>query len=129
MVKAYPVLLTETKDGYLVDIPDFNMNTQGRDIPDAIFMARDAIGLIGIDMQDDRKELPEPHSREVKTESNQILTLVDIDFGDYRRRHDNKAVKKNCTIPSWLAAEAENAGINFSKVLQEALLSKLHIES
>lgn len=28
-----------------------------------------------------------------------ICTLVDVDFDDYRKRLENKSVKKNCTIP------------------------------
>ena len=46
----------------MVFIPDFNINTQGKDIPDAIEMARDAIGLMGIDMQDDGEALPKASS-------------------------------------------------------------------
>lgn len=26
-----------------------------------------------------------------------ILTMVDVDFAEYRRKHDNRMVKKNCT--------------------------------
>ncbi|MCK9217987.1 MAG: HicB family protein, partial [Firmicutes bacterium] len=57
-----------------------------------------------------------------------IYTLVDIDFDEYRRKHDNRSVRKNCTIPSWLNEEAIKAEINFSKVLQEALLNQLNIQ-
>ena len=38
---------------------------------------------------------------------------------------DTKAVKKTLTIPSWLNDRAISMGINFSQVLQEALLSKI----
>ena len=44
---------------------------------------------------------------------------------EYRRKTDNKMVKKNCTIPNYLNVEAEKRGINFSRVLQEALQEKL----
>ena len=53
-------------------------------------------------------------------------TLVDIDFSEYRRKHDNRMVKKNCTIPYYLNVEAEKRGLNFSRLLQEALLSKIN---
>ena len=56
-----------------------------------------------------------------------IVSLVDVDFAEYRRKNDLRAVKKNCTIPSWLNFEAERAGVNFSAVLQAALKSELHI--
>ena len=53
--------------------------------------------------------------------------MVDVDFEEYRRKNDMRAVKKNCTIPSWLNFEAERAGINFSAVLQAALKNELNI--
>ena len=51
-----------------------------------------------------------------------ILTLVDVDFSEYRRKIDQKSVRKNVTLPSWLNWEAEQAGLNVSRVLQEALM-------
>lgn len=102
----------------------------GTDISDAIEMARDAIGVVGIDMEDDGETLPEPTAvSEVKTDSAaDIVTLVDVDFGEYRRKNDMRAVKKNCTIPSWLNFEAEKAGVNFSAILTAALKSELKIQ-
>lgn len=121
MKEAYPIIISEESDGYYVSIPDFNIATQGSSIADSISMARDAIGLMGIDMEDDGKDLPKPGSSNITPNKNDILTLVDVDFVEYRKRVDNRSVKKNCTIPYWLNVEAEKAGINFSKVLQEAL--------
>ena len=37
----------------------------------------------------------------------------------------NRAVKKNCTIPYWLNEKAEAMGLNFSKVLQNALIEQV----
>lgn len=56
-----------------------------------------------------------------------FVSLVDIDFAEYRRRADNKTVRWNVTIPSWLNQEAEKAHINVSRVLQEALMAKLNV--
>lgn len=121
MKEAYPIIISEESDGYYVSIPDFNIATQGSSIADSISMARDAIGLMGIDMEDDGKDLPKPGSSNITPNKNDIVTLVDVDFIEYRKRVDNRSVKKNCTIPYWLNVEAEKAGIIFSKVLQEAL--------
>ena len=121
MKQAYPVILTPDETGFTAFIPDFNINTQGDDLCEAIEMARDAIGLMGIDMEDDKKVLPEPCKLEsVKREPCDIVTLVDVDFAEYRRKNERRTVKKNCTLPSWLCYEAEQANINFSQVLQEA---------
>ena len=56
------------------------------------------------------------------------IVPVDIDTEDYRKKHETRAVKKNCTIPSWLNDEAEAAGINFSRVLQDALIERLNLK-
>ena len=124
--KSEPVIcLLEGVYGLYVLIPDFETATQGENVADAIMMARDAIGLMGIDMQDEGKELPLPNSKEYETKEGDIVTLVDVDFAEYRKRVDNRAVKKNCTIPYWLSVEAEKVGINYSRILQEALINIL----
>lgn len=125
MKGAYPIFMEKTQEGYYVKIPDFDIGTQGENIPDAMEMARDAIGLMGIDMQDDGKEIPEPYSSNEKPGKDDIVTLVDIDFSEYRKRADNRAVKKNCTIPYWMSVEADKRGVNYSRILQEALSNLL----
>lgn len=131
MKNAYPIVMTQGKEFIVVFVPDFNINTQGKDVPDAIEMARDAIGLMGIDIEDDGEALPQASNIadiQAKAPSGSIVSLVDIDFTVYRRKNDMRAVKKNCTIPSWLNFAAEQAGINFSATLQAALKRELGIE-
>ena len=133
---AYPVFIAEHNKDYLVFVPDFEIYTEGKSMTDAIEMARDAIGLKGIDYEDDGKEIPQASNyneamaiakadTEIFDYSQGIITMVDIDFSGYRKRHNNRMVKKNCTIPYYLNVEAEKEGINFSKLLQEALQKKL----
>lgn len=127
MKGAYPVIIRPTDDGYYVDIPDFNSGTQGESIADSMEMARDAIGLMGIDLEDEKKTIPEPYSRKFETEKGDIVTLVDVDFSEYRKKQDNRAIKKNCTIPYWLSVEADKVGINYSRLLKEAIMRTLQI--
>ncbi len=129
MKGAYPIILKRTDDGYYVEIPDFDIGTQGDSIADAMEMARDAIGLMGIDIQDDGKELPKPYQAEIKAEKDDIVTLVDIDFSEYRKKADNRAVKKNCTIPYWMSVEADKAGLNYSRLLQDAIANILGVSA
>ena len=127
MKEAYPVILSQGKNFIVVYIPDFEINTQGKDIAQAMEMARDAIGIMGIDMEDDGESLPAPTPvSEIRIDFD-IVTLADVDFQEYRRKNDMRAVKKNCTIPSWLNFEAEKAGINFSALLTAALKRELKI--
>lgn len=129
MRKAYRIILTPTEGGYSVFVPDFNCNTQGEDLADAMYMARDVIGIMGITWEDMKKDLPEPGTAEYALEDGQIETYVDVDFKEYRKKQDNKKVKKTLTIPSWLNEAAESENINFSRLLEEALRDKLEIES
>ncbi len=130
MKECYPVTLKRCEDGsgYLVYIPDFGNNTFGETIAEAVEMARDAINLLGVTCQDDGELLPPPSDlNAIECKEGEIKTLVDVDFDAYRRMLDNRSVKKNCTIPSWLNEKAEAANINFSAVLQEALKQRLQI--
>lgn len=125
MVVVYPVYLIPDEEGYVVDIPDMKTHTEGKDLVEAIFMARDAIGQMGIYLEDKGREIPKADTEAYEAEEGAIRTLVDVDLSEYRRKTDNKMVKKNCTIPNYLNVEAEKRGINFSRVLQEALQEKL----
>lgn len=143
MKQVYPTFILNTNDGsehsFLVCVPDMEILTEGDTFADAIEMARDAIGLAGISMEDNKEEIPLPSDQNVAIEkvkqdtedidfSKGILTYVDVDFSEYRRKIDTKAVRKNVTIPSWLNYEAEHAGINISRVLQEALMNVLNVQ-
>ncbi len=130
MKNSYPIILTPDEGGYLVYIPDFEINTEGDTLTEAIEMARDAIGLMGIDMEDDRKSLPTPSEiGSVIHSDDDIVTLVDVDFSEYRRKNDMRSVRRNVTLPSWLDYEAEKSGLNVSAILQKALKTELHIST
>ncbi len=128
MKQAYPIIITKDKDFYVVSIPDFEIGTQGETLAEAMEMARDAIGMSGCYLQDEKKDIPLPSDIEtVLKNKSDIVTLVDVDFDEYRRKHEMRTVRKNVSIPSWLNEEAESANINFSAVLQKALKAELHI--
>lgn len=128
MKKAYPIILEAVSDGYMVEVPDFRINTQGDDIVDAMEMARDAIGIVGIELEDEGRNLPEPSALEsVKRSEEDIVTLVDVDFTEYRRQNDLRTVRRNVSLPSWLDSAAKKANINVSALLANALKQELHI--
>lgn len=125
MRTAYKIILTKDNEGYFVTVPDFGCNTQGKDIADALCMARDVIGLMGITLEDMGKDIPEPDTIDCEVASGDMALYVDVDFIEYRKRNDNKKVKKTLSIPSWLNERAESEHVNFSRVLEEALLEKI----
>jgi len=128
MKHIYPVILTPVDSGYIVAVPDLNIDTQGSDIAHTLDMARDAIGLWGITRQDYGREIPTAKNLKPQCESDEIIALVDIDFDAYRLKHDNRSVRKNLTIPAWLNNLAEKENVNFSQILQQGLKQYLHIE-
>ena len=125
---VYPAIFEKVKDGYFVTIPDLNKNTQGRDMAEAIAMARDLISLLIIDYEDDGEKVPAPNTVKILKPKNAILSYVDVDISAYRKKYGTKIVKKNCTIPAWLNTKAEEMKINFSQALQEALIQKINVE-
>ncbi len=128
MKYAYPIIITPDEGYFVVHIPDFDIGTQGETLAEAMEMARDAIGMCGCFLQDEGRSLPTPSSLpSVSRGVSDTVTLVDVDFTAYRRKHENRTVRKNVTIPSWLNEAAEEAQINFSAVLQNALKQELHI--
>lgn len=92
--KRYPVIFTTMQDAVLVEIPDLEILTEGRDYDDAVRMARDAIGLKGISMEDAGMEVPEasdlqsidPAKGTFAEDGEGVVSLVDIDFTEYRNK-------------------------------------------
>ncbi len=124
---VYPVIFTPDKDGYLAYAPDFDRKTFGTDFVDAIFMARDLICINMLDLEEDGKPIPISGSVAFEVPQGAIVSYVDVDMEEYRKKYGTKVVKKNCTIPAWLNKKAESLHINFSKTLQEALMAKVEM--
>ena len=142
MEVIYPVIFTDTEDTILIEIPDLKIYTESNGVGegttkgtmvDAIRMARDAISLDCITREDEGEEVVKPSALEdidpTKGEfadaGKSFVSLVDVDLSEYRRKTDNRSVRRNVTLPSWLNWEANKAQINVSEVLQEALMTKL----
>jgi len=136
MKAVYPVFFTKAEDVILVEVPDLEIVTEGEDMSDAIEMARDAIELKCVSLEDDGVTIPQPSSLEqldvnegiFAQDGQTVISLVDIDSTEYRRKIDTKTVRRNVALPSWLNYEAEHAGINVSRILQEALKTTLGVK-
>ena len=58
--------------------------------------------------------------------SKTFVSLVGMDIADYVRKNETKIVRKNVSIPSYLNELAKKRNLNFSQILQEALLAELN---
>lgn len=126
---VYPAIFSKYNDDheyYVVEFIDLvGCITEGKNLQEAFYMAQDAMGLY----LDDLVKFPTPtvDFSKIKLESNQFISYVNIDIDEYRKKYNNKAIKKTLTIPCWLNTLAEKNNINFSQLLQEALKNKLEI--
>lgn len=124
----YPALFHKADEGgFWISFPDFpECLTQGEDMTQAYEMAIDALGLAISDRLEAKESLPVPSDLSLFTlEEDSTLVIVEFDMLAYKKRNNSRAVKKTLTIPEWINEEATMLGINFSQVLQEALLQKI----
>lgn len=130
MTYVYPATIQHEEDGHysiwFEDLP--GCTTSGETLPDAIVMARDAMGGWLDCAIANGDEIPSASTAgSIKHEPLREVALIDVDLEAYRRENDQRAVKKTLTIPSWLNTRAERAGLNFSQTLQDALCTALNI--
>jgi len=133
MKGVYTALIKQDGDMFLAYVPDIDSMTEGHSFYEAIEMARDLLGTYSLVEQlpnpmDTVKAIEKTVQRDDKDDfklSDGIVVYVDIDTDEYKRKLNTKAVRRNVSLPAWLNDKAENAGINFSRVLQEALMERL----
>ena len=126
----YPAFFCHYEDGIIgIIFPDLpGCVSQGDCDEEALRMAKEALSLHLWGMEEDADEIPVPTPvKQLKTESDQVVVLIDVFMPSIREKMNNKAVTKTVTIPRWLEVEAKAANINYSRVLQEGLMSRLGV--
>lgn len=123
----YPAVFHKAEEGgYWVTFPDIpECITEGDSMEETYGMAIDALGLALTERMKEKEKLPRASDVETINEDGTIV-VVQFDLDEYNRKHNNRAVKKTLSIPEWLNEEALAMNINFSQVLQEALLEKVN---
>ena len=129
----YPAVFYPEPDGrFSVIFPDLNdLATYGDNLADAFSMAQDACGQYLFTSLRDGEALPTPTPLESveKDDPAAFVNLVGVNLNEYARAYDDKAVKKTLSIPAWLNTACENYGINYYKVLKDALIAKLQTQA
>ena len=125
----YPALFHKSEEGgFWISFPDFpECFTEGDDMKQAYEMTVEALGLALVNRKEEKEEIPDPTDLDKIQNEDGTIVIVEFDMLEYHRKHNSKAVKKTLSIPEWLNEEAVSMGVNFSQVLQEALMSKLNI--
>ncbi len=125
----YPAVFDYAEDGISISFPDLPGCLPCADtVEEAVKNAKEAMQLHLFGMEEDKEDIPEPTPvNSITIKKNQAIILIDVFMPPFRERQRTKYVKKTLSIPSWLNAEAEHCGINFSAVLQEALKDRLNV--
>lgn len=138
MLSIYPACFYKEDKGYSVIFPDLNyLSTCGDTLEDAMKMAIDCLAGYLYSAKLDNETVASPSNlsdvdaialtKELDFNPKEsFVNLVSVDVEEYAKSHFNKSVKKTLSIPEWLNREAMSKKINFSQVLQEALIAKLH---
>ncbi len=138
MLSLYPAYFIKEDCGYSVIFPDLNfLATSGSTFEEAMAMAIDCLAGHLYVCKELGEDIPKASAlselnpasilRELYEEDTPECTIhmITVDVAAYAKTHFEKAVKKTLTIPAWMNERALSMGINFSQLLQEALLTKM----
>lgn len=125
----YPAIFAYDNDGISISFPDLSgcISCASND-EEALYMAKDALGLYLVCAEEDNEILPIPTKlNAIHLKTNERAVLVEVNMPLFRLSVENTAVKKTLTIPKWLNDLAEKNRVNFSQVLQNALKEFLRL--
>ena len=125
----YPAIFTyEEGQEIAVEFPDLDVATSGTDDNDALLSARELLGCVIFGLEEDGEELPVPTPlSKMKLQTNERAVLIDVYMPSIRNAHINKSVSRTVTLPAWLNSIALEHNINFSQLLQKALMEYLGV--
>lgn len=111
---VFPAIFTFDGKYYNVDFIDLKgCSTFGDSIQNAYLMAQDAMGLY----LDNLTNFPKPtlDISKIILQKNQFVSFVSINMDEYRKKFNNKSIKKTLTIPAWLNYLSEKIILIFHK--------------
>ena len=126
---VFPAIFEYAEDGINIWFPDVEgAYTCAHTDEEALRNAQDVLELVLFDMEQGLKPIPHPTAlTEISLASRQHVVPIRVNMALARMEIENRAVKKTLSIPQWLNAMAEDAGVNFSQVLQSALKEVLGV--
>ena len=126
---SYVAVFTYNEDGITIEFPDLPGCYPCADKDDtegALRNAKEALGLHIWGMEQDGEELPIASTVvDISLDKGQIPVLIDVFMPPIRERINSKFVKKTLSLPAWLAAKADEEGVNCSRIFQRALMEYL----
>ncbi|CAM5198566.1 type II toxin-antitoxin system HicB family antitoxin [Lysinibacillus sphaericus] len=127
----FPVVVEVAEGGLGMYFPDFEGTAiLAENITSGIREAKEMLAFRILELEEKDLPVPAPSTPESieLLDSTDRTVFIDVYMPPYRNEAANKAVTKNCTLPRWLRDAAEDAGLNFSQILQASLKEALGIE-
>ena len=128
---SYVAVFSYDEDGISIEFPDLPGCYPCADKDDtegALKNAREALGLHIWGMEQDGEELPTPTPiTALHLEANEVPALIEVFMPPIREKINSRFVKKTLSLPAWLAAKADEDGVNCSRIFQLALMNYLHV--
>lgn len=123
----YPAVFSRAPDEDIaVVFPDLDVATSGENDADALASARDLLGCVLYGLEQDGDTIPAPTPlMDVALADGERAVLVDVYMPSVRMAQETKSVNRTVTLPAWLNAVALENNVNFSQVLQRALIQQL----
>lgn len=130
MKYIYTATFVPNEDGskYYCRVPDLpGCITTGSNIDDAIELITDAASGWLVAAEDEGNEIPAATPQcDLSIPDGAACSIIRIDTLAYRAATDTRAVRKNVSLPAWMATLAEKRGVNCSQVLQDGLMQLLN---
>jgi len=131
MKYLYSAIFTPIEDGsgYYARVPDIpGCITTGSSFEDAIEQITDAMNVWLVTAEEESLPIaPSTPQDQLDRELGAVYSLVQADTIAYRAKTDTRAVRKNVSLPAWMANLADQRGINCSQVLQDGLLARFNV--
>ena len=126
MKKTYPAIFhKDGNDGYWIEFPEFGGGTEGEDLEDAMKNAREMLEGVLASYLDEGMALPIASDIQKISVNDGFVTMIQADPTPFLK--NNKAIRKNVTVPEWLVRFADREQVNYSEVLTQALEKKLQL--
>ena len=102
--------------------------TTGRNLQDAIDQITDAASGWLVVTEDEDLPIPSATAQsQITCAAEAQLSMIRVDTIAYRVMPDPRSVRKNVSLPAWMASLADRQGVNCSQLLQDAL--RKHFEA
>lgn len=122
---VYPAIFHHNQDdgSYTVTFPDLpGCITEGKSLENALYMACDAMTQWLQYTVEQGDVIPAASRRQdVTPEADEFVNLIRADV------RDDRAVRRTVSLPKWMDDQVTQAGLSLSRVLQDALRERLHL--